>query len=510
MDDFERELREMLNDRVAAMPEAFDAPPVLLRRARRRRTTRLTALAASVVVVIGGAAGAIAQVARGDGPRRVSTSTPTTALRPSVPTVICEADRVDNILGTRVLPPDAPRVPTAGDPAQLSKLASFAAADVPWLIALGPASWSCHWPLDGGTIVIFDGTATSGRVPTVDEAPIAVDSGALVDDRQGARLACSVFDDPAVMEHVNRNDVGDCVHDRTPSRTVTRVDEHVATFVDSDGSRGVGWMLLPPSGSAPSGYASVLTCRPTAGLTADECDTIIADFIARNDAEYAPPTTTTATPSTTTTSLPARVATAACPISYAVVGQTVEAPSTDPRVPAAGDSALFSHLASFAVTDDPRFVALGPAAWSCQGLMAADGDNGMVVYKTLTTSGAVPDVFSAPIAIENGYLWHGGVGSGTACSVFDDPAVVQYMTANFPQELPCPRAGRTVTRIDSHASTFVDADGARGVGWIMLPSSQAADDGRISVLTCRPTDGLTTADCDTVIADWVARNRTTG
>jgi hypothetical protein len=510
MDDFERELRAMLNDRVAASPEAFDAPPVLLQRARRRRSTKLTALTASVVVVIGGAAGAITQIAGDNGPRRVITTAPTTEPRPSVPTVICEEDRVDNIFGTRVLPPNTPRVPTAGDPAQISKLASFAAEDVPWLIALGPASWTCHWPLDGGTIVIFDGTTTSGRVPTVDEAPIAVDTGTLVDDPPGARLACSVFDDQAVMEHVNRDDAGDCVHDRTPSRTVTRVDEHVATFVDSDGSRGVGWMLLPTSESAPGGFVTVLTCRPTVGLTADECDTIIADFIARNDAEHARQTTTTATPSPTTTSSPTRVATVACPISYAVVGQAVEPPSTEPRVPAGGDSALFSHLASYAVTDNPRYVALGPSGWSCEGQMAADGDNAIVVYQTAGPGGAAPDIFTAPIAIENDFLWHGGVGSGAACSVFDDPAVVQYMTANFPQELPCPRAGRTVTRIDSHASTFVDADGARGMGWIMLPSSQAADDGRISVLTCRPTDGLTTADCDTIIADWIARNDTTG
>ena len=38
-----------------------------------------------------------------------------------------------------------------------------------------------------------------------------------------------------------------------------------------------------------------------------------------------------------------------------------------------------------------------------------------------------------------------------------------------------------------------------------LPSTQGGSDGEISVLTCRPTDGLTAADCDTIIADYVAR-----
>ena len=39
-----------------------------------------------------------------------------------------------------------------------------------------------------------------------------------------------------------------------------------------------------------------------------------------------------------------------------------------------------------------------------------------------------------------------------------------------------------------------------------LPSSAGADDGKLTVLTCRPTAGLTAAGCDTIIADFVARN----
>jgi hypothetical protein len=65
-----------------------------------------------------------------------------------------------------------------------------------------------------------------------------------------------------------------------------------------------------------------------------------------------------------------------------------------------------------------------------------------------------------------------------------------------------------VTRVDAHVATFVDADGTHGAGWMILPSSRAVDDGKFSELTCRPTGGLTTAECDTIIADWIARNDT--
>ena len=88
---------------------------------------------------------------------------------------------------------------------------------------------------------------------------------------------------------------------------------------------------------------------------------------------------------------------------------------------------------------------------------------------------------------------------------FDDPAVVHYVTQNFPELLPCPRADRTITRVNAHVSTFVTEDGSRGVGWMVPPSSTQADDGKLSILTCHPTEGLTAAECDTIIADYIAR-----
>ena len=198
-----------------------------------------------------------------------------------------------------------------------------------------------------------------------------------------------------------------------------------------------------------------------------------------------------------------------CPVVYGVNdGQKLPPPASNVRgrIPAAGDPAQLANLASFGATSDPRYVVLGPMTWSCLTTMATDGSNSVVVYDPAKTPGRVPDVANAPIAVMNDYLWHGGVGSGYACSVFSDPALVQYVSQNYPQEGPCPRAGRTVTKVDAHQARFVDADGARGVGWITLPSSAGADDGKLTVLTCRPTAGLTAAGCDTIIAEFVARN----
>jgi hypothetical protein len=488
MDDFERELREMLNDRVASMPEAFDAPSVLLQRARRRRTTKLTALAASVVVVIGGAAGAIAQIAGDDGPRRVITTTPTSTLhRPGVRTVACAKDYPDNVRGTRVLPPTRPHVPTAGDPAILSTLVWFADSVDENVIVLGPASWSCHWAVGGGGMVVYDAAATGGTVPTVDEAPILVERGSPWADRSGARMACAVFDDAVVMERVDERDKSGCVHDRTPRRTVTRVDEHLATFVDDDGGRGVAFLQLPSSQTANDGSVSVLTCRPTDGLTAAACDTIVADYSARVVAE-------------------ATVQTVACP--------TVEvrderrsgstAAATGPRMsPAAGDQPpTLQYFGGWGA--DPRYVVLGPDPWSCLQRFTERG-TATVVYDPNATPGQGPGVDAASIALEN-EVWDGPSGARLLCSVFDDAAVVEFARGYYPDScLTSPAPQRTVTRVSGNVATFVDANGDRGAGWMIPPSSELQEPGRFAVLTCRPSADLTVATCDAIIADYATR-----
>src|SRR5207244_3479897 len=56
----------------------------------------------------------------------------------------------------------------------------------------------------------------------------------------------------------------------------------------------------------------------------------------------------------------------------------------------------------------------------------------------------------APIVIDGDWQ--------TACSVFEDQAVAKYVADNSLGRLPCRRAGRTVTPVNAHVSTFVDAD----------------------------------------------------
>ena len=230
-----------------------------------------------------------------------------------------------------------------------------------------------------------------------------------------------------------------------------------------------------------------------------------------------PPPSTTSTTATlpastsTSTSPPRpRVATVACPITYILTGETpYPAPVIEPRVPQAGDRTLLGHLTSFAATTDPRYVVLAPTGWTCAMTAATDGQNGMDVQPPGAAPGSDPGS-TGGIAIINDYLWHGGVGSTLACTVFDDPALVQYVTQNYPGQLPCPSAGRTVTRVDTHVATFVDPDGTHGVGVDGAAVESTGRRRQISILRCKPTVGLTTADCDTIIADFIVRQRCSG
>ena len=137
--------------------------------------------------------------------------------------------------------------------------------------------------------------------------------------------------------------------------------------------------------------------------------------------------------------------------------------------------------------------------------MAADGQNGMALAAPSSNASLDPTV--APIGIINDYLWHGGVGSNFACNAFDDPAIVQYVFCTPRKTCRARTRIARSHRANAHVSTFVTTDGTRGVGWMVLPSSPQTDDGKLSVLTCRPTDGLTAADCDTIIADFIGRGR---
>ena len=86
MDEFEHDLSRMLQERVSAMPETYDAPPALLARAHRRRTARLSVLVVTVGLVTTGTTAAVAQIVGRQGSARLVTSpteSPTTTLAPS-------------------------------------------------------------------------------------------------------------------------------------------------------------------------------------------------------------------------------------------------------------------------------------------------------------------------------------------------------------------------------------------------------------------------------------------
>jgi hypothetical protein len=491
MDDrerFERDVAAMLEARVANLPAAYDIDPALVRHARRKRATKLAALAVAAVVVLGGTSGVIAQTVGRDDSKHVMASAPTSTVpRPGVPTVACAKEYPGNVRGTRVLPSPEPRVPTAGDPAVLSTLVWFAGYTDAREIVLGPKSWSCQLPLDHNALVVYDPAATGGRVATVDEAPITVENDGLWDDL-GALLACSVFDDPAVTQFMVRVNAG-CLSQRTPRRTVTRVDAHVATFVDADAAHGVGWMQLPSSKNATDGHISVLTCRPTAGLTVAACDTIIADFIARNDAE-------------------ATVHTVVCPSTAAVGNEqpsSPTAPTTEPGVPPAGADQLPTlQYFSGGSGENPRYVVLGPDSWSCLG-RSTDSGSSRVVYDPNATPGRVPGVDAASIALQN-EVWDDPAGARLLCSVFDDATAVEFTRRSFPDSCPTsPAPRRTVTRVSGDVATFVDPNGDRGAGWMIEPAPELQEPGRVSLLTCRPSAELTTATCDAIVADYAAR-----
>ena len=526
MDDSEREfeddVRRRLHAGVAGMPEAYEPSPDLVRRARRHRGARLTAVVATVLVVAAGTSTGVAQVLTHQSTRRLavaakqsapttvaiavpSSSVPTTAVtstsaasvptRPSVSTVACPATYA--IQGDSRPPPStAPRVPAAGDASVLAHLASFAGTTDPRFVVLGPRAWSCQMQIatDGdNALVVYPPDAPSAAAPDIYAAPVAIENDFLWHGLSGTSAACAVSTYSAVLAKAAQFSAPCAV---PAGRILTRVDSHVTTFVDAGGDRGMSWIVMPLTPDGSDGRLSILTCRPTAGLTTADCDAIVADFAARLDGDQS------ASPTSVAPAEPS-VPTAACPLVLAGPSAPGPTGSRGPRTPATGDRAILAGMASYAATSAQKYIVLGPSGWSCAAQMYEDGRGSVVLFDP--ANGATPPAADkAPVAIENDWLWHGGVGSVTACSVFDAPAVVQYVTRHFPTNLPCPRAGRTVTGIDSHLSTFVDAGGARGAGWLVLPSAQGAD-GFVSVLTCRPTAGLTTADCETIVADFVAR-----
>ncbi len=481
-DELEQQVSEMLRNRVADLPASYEVAPSTVTRIRRRRATKLGALTTAVVVVIAGSAAAVAQ-SRGDRVRQVSTST-----GPATPTTTTNATVARGTVPTKACPitygvtPDTPLPPPATGPREVSvpgadALASYAATTDERFVSLGPPGWSCAATVgaDGNSSVVLYPSGRNAPPPFADTARLSILNDWLWHGFVGVGEACKVFTDAELVSQAQ----GVLVCAPPVGRTVTRIDAHTATFVDADGARGAAWMLLPTA-EGGDGFISVMTCRPTAGLSAGNCDAIVADWIARVGARVSPA-------ATSTTTLPA----GAVP-GEGCGGAPTASGGVPPRVPAAGDPALSPGLASFLadVDGDPRFMVLGPRGWTCA----------LNLKPTAIVVSSVPGTSwsDAPIVINEQWSW------SAACSVFDDPAVVQHA----PHNGPCPKAGRRVTRTAADVATFVDADGARGAAWTLLPSAATGGHGFIDVLTCRPIGGLSVAQCDTIVADYAARAHT--
>jgi hypothetical protein len=193
--------------------------------------------------------------------------------------------------------------------------------------------------------------------------------------------------------------------------------------------------------------------------------------------------------------------TVACPVTFGVSGATnpFGAPKPEPRPTTAGDAPVFAGMDSYAAGGDATFVVAAPKGWHCQATIGADGASSMDVYPGSALTG------EGPVHINYDWLWHGANGAGTACSVFQSQALLAYWAAAYPS-LPCKvPAGRVVTGNDK-MSTFTDSDGSIGVGFMSTPSSIAGDDGAVEILTCHASGGLNKAACQSIVADYAARN----
>jgi hypothetical protein len=476
---FEREVGERLRSRVANLPTSYEVDTSTLVRARRRRLAKLGALASAIVVVAAGTAAGLARSVDRSSPRHFVSAE---GERASVETVRCPI-KYD-------LTPPSPLPPPSAGPREVTvrgadAFVSYAATTDERYVVLGPKGWTCS------AEVAADGSNGFGVAPPgptgAGRGAINIGNDFLWHGGVGSPVACSVSDDPAVRSYIEANFpvFGPCPK---AGRTLTRVDAHVTTFVDADGARGAAWIVLPSSGKGDDGKISVLTCEPGSGLTATDCGVIIADWVAR--VRKMPDTTSTAS----TNLVPA----------FGCEGTGTVGSDLAPLKPVAGAPALFHTLASFLanVDGDPRFRVLGPRGWSCRFVQYEDGRAAIIVFDPV--SGVAPREEAASLSIDVDWLWHGLVGTSTACSVFDTPAVVQMIDQLDPSRPRCPQLGRTVTRVGVRAATFVDSDGTRGAAWILLPSGQGAD-GRIDLLTCRPTSELSAAQCDTIAADYAVR-----
>jgi hypothetical protein len=377
-------------------------------------------------------------------------------------------------------PSTAPRGIAAGDATFVPLLWSYAAAPPEKFVVLGPRKGTCVLEIAADGSARMTVTSPLQRASRRD-GQITVEDDWLWHGRVGTSLACSVFDDASVAQLAAQFGAEPCPR---AGRTVTRLDSQTATFVDLDGKRGTARMVLP-SAKGDDGRITVLTCRPSEEVTAEMCDTIVADWAARVRDQSAAPAST--------------VPRFGCADS----GTEGQYPPGTFATPGAGDRTLYPGLASFSSDVDGAAVnaVLGPRSWTCR-LEDPDTKPTITVFDPARGSG--PDGRSAPILLDVHLLWGNRPDAVAACAVFDDPAIEAYVAPRF--AIRCPEtSGFAVTRVGSHAARFIGPDGTLGAAWYRLPSSDDADDGRLFVLTCRPTAGLSREQCDTITADYAAR-----
>ena len=330
MDHLERELRAMLEHRANEVPGHDEMPAGLAGRAARRRTLKLAVAATGAVLAGVLAVAAITTGGAKSAPPRVITSTPTSVPRPSPTTTgsgATEPTTVAVTTTTITTPPATtpPGVPSTGcptnsvfapfhaaapvvgaravpglDPSLLGRVRSFVGpragfpTDARVLqpdVVLGPGDWSCRvfQSNGGGALMYVFPASAQGSFGAADSSwttseqyagPEVRVTTAVLGHLPDASFACSVFaSEPLVAQWVATSGIGSpCA--APAGRQLTKLAAGEYSFVDADGTRGVGVMRVAATTPQLDGDYGIVTCRLT-GAEASLCDAIISDYVTR-------------------------------------------------------------------------------------------------------------------------------------------------------------------------------------------------------------------------------------
>ena len=309
----------MLQARASEISPGDDVPAGLGGRVARRRTMKMVVGATASVIVVGAiAAGAVTTATtKGKHPRVIASNT--TTIAPPTPTTVVPSTTIPTSVPVAVPPvvagvgcptssvtaPFDVRAPSVGTrevsgltSAIVSRVRSFVgpragfATDAAALepdVVLGPKGWSCRvFRSNGGGAVMyvyppaaqgsFVGDAAWATSATYAGPEVRVETAVLGHDPD-ISLACPVFATDPIVEHWAATAAAPTTCALPTGRTVTKFGAGVFTFVDADGTRGVGVMRVRTT--APlDGDFGVVTCKLT-GADATLCDAVISDYITR-------------------------------------------------------------------------------------------------------------------------------------------------------------------------------------------------------------------------------------